>query len=110
VVNQLPPAPPSPSWHQDPELPAIGAAVIFVILFLLVAGGCWLRKYKPDQWQKVKSGAWRLVRWLALPLSWALERAAGLLRLLHARAEAQQAASSSGSGQVSKTVFNRYKV
>jgi len=106
VINQYPPpSSPSPSWHQDPDLPAIGAALSFIALVLLVAGCCWLRQYRPDQWQKVTAGVRRFVTWLALPCSWVLERLAGLLRLLHARAESQQAASSSGSGQVSKTEF-----
>jgi len=106
IINQLPPSPPpSPSWHEDPELPAVGAAVSFLILFLLVAGGCWwLRRYRPAKWETVKAGGWRLVRWLALPLSWVCSRAAGVFRYLHAAAEGQQAALASPV-QVSKTEF-----
>jgi len=106
VINQLPPpSPPSPAWHQDPELPAVAAAVSFLCLLLLVAGGClWLRRYRPDKWETVKAGGWRLIRWLALPLSWVCSRASDLLRHLHAAAEGQRVASVN-SVQVSKTEF-----
>jgi len=106
IINQLPPpASPSPVWHQDPEIPAVVAAVGFLVCILLVGGLLWMRKHRPARWEMVKSWAWRLVRWLALPLSWALERAAGFLRYLHASVETQQAKASSSTGQVSKTVF-----
>jgi len=104
VINQLPPAPPSPSWHQDPELPAVGAAVGFVLVVLLVAGCWWLRQYRPDSWKRVKSAGWRLATWVALPLSWLCGRAATILQHLHAAAEGQHVASANAV-EVSKTVF-----
>ena len=104
VINQLPPAPPSPSWHQDPDLPAVGAAVGFLVIVLLVAGGLWLRKFRPANWELVKSGGRRLITWVALPMSWLCSRAADLLRHLHTAAEGQHVASAN-SVQVSKTEF-----
>jgi hypothetical protein len=98
IVNQLPPAsPPSVAWHQDPDLPAVGAAVCFLILAILVGGCLWMRQYRPDAWKRVKAGAGQLFRWIALPLSWVLERGAGLLRFLHA------SSSPASTNQVSKT-------
>jgi len=106
VINQLPPAsPPSVAWHQDPELPAVGAAVSFLVFFLLVAGGCWwLRRYRPAKWETVKASGWRLLTWVALPLSWVCGRTAALLRYLHASAEGQHVASANPV-QVSKTEY-----
>jgi len=102
VINQLPPALPSPSWHQDPDLPAVSAAVGFIILILLVAGCVWLRRYRPDYWKTVKSKVWGIVTWLALPLSWCCGQLAALLHQLHSSAESQRA-SSANTVQVSKT-------
>jgi len=104
VINQIPPAPPSPSWHQDPELPAVGAAVGFLLVVLLVAGCWWLRRYRPAKWETVKAGGVRLFTWLALPLSWVCSRSADLLRHLHASAEGQRVASDNAN-QVRKTVL-----
>jgi len=103
IINQLPPgSPPSSSWHQDPELPAVGAAVGFLLVVLLVAGCWWLRRYRPAKWETVKAGGVRLFTWLALPLSWVCSRSADLLRHLHASAEGQRVASANAN-QVRKT-------
>jgi len=108
IINQLPPALPSPPWHQDPDLPAVGAAAGFILVFLLVAGCFWMRRYRPAGWERVKAGGWRLVRWLALPLSWVCSRVADLLRHLHAAAESH-AASNASTVQVSKTELFLYR-
>jgi len=105
IINQLPPAPPAPSWHQDPDLPAVGAAAGFIVFFLLVVGCLWLRRFHPPIWERVKVGLWRVCTWLALPLSWVCSRAADLLRHLHTAAEGQRGASAN-TVQVSKTEFS----
>ena len=96
IVNQVPPssAPPM-AWHQDPDLPAVGAAVGFLLLVVLVAGCFWLRRFRPSVWERVKAAGWRLATWVALPLSWLCGRAAVLLRHLHDSAEGQQGTSTS---------------
>jgi len=105
IINQVPPAPlPAPAWHEDPELPAVGAAATFIFLILLVAGVWWLRKFRPAAWERVRLGGVRLFTWLALPASWLLERAAGLLRRLHSHASAGAQQEASSARQVSRTV------
>jgi len=102
VINQMPPSQPSPAWHQDLELSAVGAAVIFFTLVLLVGGCLWLRRYRPASWGRVKAGGWRAIKWLALPLSWLCGRAAAIWRHLHQSVEA----ASTSTDQVSKTEFS----
>ena len=104
IINQVPPAPfPAPAWHEDPDLPAVGAAATFIFLILLVAGVWWLRKFRPAAWERVRSGGVRVLTWLALPASWLLERAAGLLRRLHSHASAGAQQEASSAHQVSET-------
>ena len=96
VINQLPPpSSPVPAWHQDPDLPAVGAAVGFLLLVVLVAGCFWLRRFRPSVWERVKAAGWRMATWVALPLSWLCGHAAVLLRHLHESAEGQQGTSAS---------------
>jgi len=104
IINQVPPASSPPAWHQDPDLPAAGAAVGFILLVLVVACGFWLRRYRPDSWNRVKAAGWRLATWVALPMSWLCGHAAALLRRLHESAEGRQGTSAS-TVQVGETVF-----
>jgi len=102
VINQLPPPSPAPAWHEDPDLAVAGGGVALVLLILLVAVCVWLKKFRPDSWKKVKAGAWRFLKWVALPLSWVCGRTAAILRRLHASAEGH-VASSADTVQVSET-------
>lgn len=104
VINQLPPSSPAPAWHEDSDLAVIGGGVAIVLLIMLVAVCFWLKKFRPDSWKKVKTGARRLLKWVALPLSWVCGRAAAFLQYLHVSAEDQHVASANPV-QVSKTEF-----
>jgi len=103
IINQLPPSSP-PAWHEDFDVATAGGVAVAIVFFLLVAGCFWLRRFRPDAWKRVKAGGWRVLKGLALPLSWMCGRAADLLRHLHAAAEGQHLASANPV-QVSKTEF-----
>jgi len=86
VVNQ--PPPPSTSWQ--PDIDSAVAAGVFVLLLLIISFGCWwLRRFQPESWKRVKSGAWHILKAVALPVSWLLGAASSLLRRIHSSPEEQ---------------------
>jgi hypothetical protein len=88
VVN--PPAAPPPDWHQavDPAT-VVSSATVFLLLLLLI--GCWLlRRYRPEAWKGCKAVAVRVLKVIALPASWLLTKAAGLLQQFHQTPQAVQ--------------------
>jgi hypothetical protein len=82
VINNLPP-PVSGGWEVEPDHVAIGGAVATLLLIILCGFLWWLRKYRPNAWETVRTTTIRVLRFLALPASWLCGKAAGLLRSFH---------------------------
>jgi hypothetical protein len=82
VFNNLPP-PVSGGWGVESDHVAIGGAVATLLLIVLCGFLWWLRKYRPNAWETMRTNTIRVLRFLALPASWLCGKAAGLLRSFH---------------------------
>jgi hypothetical protein len=82
------PIPSPPGWSPDPD--AIISSVAVIAILMATGAGCWLlRRYRPDAWRSVKVVVGRVLRALALPVSWLFSQAAVILRRLHQEGSAQ---------------------
>jgi hypothetical protein len=90
IVNQaIPaPAPPSPGWTPDVDA-LVGSTVVFILL-VICGVGCWfMKQHRPEAWRSVKVGAVRVLRALALPISWLCGQAATIFRRIHQEGASQ---------------------
>jgi hypothetical protein len=82
------PTPASSNW--TPEMDVVVGSVTSIFLMMAFGAGCWLlRRYKPDVWRSVKIVAMRIIRALALPISWLCGQASILLRRIHQEGASQ---------------------
>jgi hypothetical protein len=90
IINQAVPvpAPPSPGWTPDMDA-LVGSTIIFILL-LIFGAGCWfMKRHRPQAWRSVKIGAVRVLRALALPISWLCGQASALFRRIHQEGASQ---------------------
>jgi hypothetical protein len=90
IINQAvpAPAPPSPGWTPDMDA-LVGSTVIFILL-LIFGAGCWfMKRHRPEAWRSVKIGAMRMLRALALPISWLCGQASSLFQRIHQEGASQ---------------------
>jgi hypothetical protein len=81
IINQQPPPQPS-SWSTETDL-AVGVSS-FLLLLLMTGACCWLlRRFRPEAWRTVKVVILRVLRSVALPLSWLCGQVSLLLERLH---------------------------
>jgi hypothetical protein len=81
IINQQPP-PQSSSWSTEADL-AVGVSSLLLLL-LIMGACCWLlRRFRPEAWRTVKVVILRVLRSVALPLSWLCGQVSLLLERLH---------------------------
>jgi hypothetical protein len=90
IINQAvpAPAPPSPGWSPDMDA-LVGSTIVFFLL-VICGVGCWfMKRHRPEAWRSVKVGAVRVLRALALPISWLCGQAATIFRRIHQEGASQ---------------------
>jgi hypothetical protein len=81
IINQQP-LPQSSSWSTEADL-TVGVTS-FLLLLLMMGACCWLlRRFRPEAWRTVKVVILRVLRSVALPLSWLCGQVSLLLERLH---------------------------
>ncbi len=84
IINQAAAPLPSPPSDWTPEMDAVVGSVTFCLLLMFCGFGCWLlRRYRPEAWRAVKVFTMRVIRALALPISWMCGQASLILQRLH---------------------------
>jgi hypothetical protein len=90
IINQAAAPLPTPPSDWTPEMDAVVGSVTFCLLLMFCGFGCWLlRRYRPEAWRAVKVFTMRVIRALALPISWMCGQASLILQRLHQEGSTQ---------------------